>query len=346
MSNEQGRLMVGFAASLLVNSLIVIPGLAGDSEANLMRLDSTKSPIFEPELPDPDQIKLGIEESEASTLTWIGYEEYHEHMARLAELDQAQFTVGGGGRGGGGNPQPQSQPTPEQVLEQPTPEHAETDSKPDPNPEAAPKQPVLPQVPDPDLPKSSETDAKAEAEQPSESPPRPTPAAKPLPAKPQPQPPQPTGGDAAETPGEPDRSVGPASPGADDLPPVPNPSDREADAAAKVPVNIKRPGGPVAAKGLEVRTRRPRLTPFQEMQFGRISIVARIEFDRTGKPRRISLGRMNPQTKKMMWTPATKATGFESVVVNALFQWRASGTQLQELTADETIPIVFELTYR
>ena len=82
------------------------------------------------------------------------------------------------------------------------------------------------------------------------------------------------------------------------------------------------------------------------MQFGRIAIVARIEFERSGKPRRISLGRQHPKTKKMIWTSATKATGFESVVVNALFQWRASGKQLQELSEDQTIPIVFELTYR
>ena len=353
MSDDQGRLMVGFAASLLINALIVIPIMTGESEADLIRLDSTKTPIFEPDLPDPDDVKLGIEESEASTLTWIGYKEYREHMAKLADLEQAQFTVGGGAQGGGGNPQPVSQPSPEQVAEQPTPEQPETTPKP--QPEAAPPQPPLPEVPDPTLPKVSQTDAEQEADEPSETkseePPHEQPVAEPSPptppkTQPQPNPAQPQSGDAAPTPGQPDRSVGPASPGADDLPPVPNPTDRESDAAAKVPVNIKRPGGPVAAQGLEVRTRRPKLTPFQEMQFGRIAIVARIEFERSGKPRRISLGRQHPKTKKMIWTSATKATGFESVVVNALFQWRASGKQLQELSEDQTIPIVFELTYR
>ena len=353
MSDDKSRLVVGFAASLFINTLIVIPSMTGESEADLIRLDSTKPPIFEPDLPDPDDVKLGIEESEASTLTWIGYEQYREHMAKLADLEQAQFTVGGGAQGGGGNPQPVSQPSPEQVAEQPTPEQPETTPKP--QPEAAPPQPPLPEVPDPTLPKVSQTDAEQEATEPSETkseePPQEQPVAEPSPptppkTQPQPNPAQPESGDAAPTSGQPDRSVGPASPGADDLPPVPNPTDREADAAAKVPVNIKEPGGPVAAKGLEVRTRRPKLTPFQEMQFGRIAIVARIEFERSGKPRRISLGRQHPKTKKMIWTSATKATGFESVVVNALFQWRASGKQLQELSADGTIPVVFELTYR
>ena len=41
---------------------------------------------------EDDSVKLGIEESTESTMTWIGYDEYEEHLAALAETEQAAFT--------------------------------------------------------------------------------------------------------------------------------------------------------------------------------------------------------------------------------------------------------------
>ena len=55
--------------------------------------------------PEPEEEKpevLGIEESTAETVTWIGYEEYEEHLARLSEVEQAAMVdapVSGGGGG-------------------------------------------------------------------------------------------------------------------------------------------------------------------------------------------------------------------------------------------------------
>ena len=46
--------------------------------------------LIDPE-PDDPEVPLGIERSDAVTLNWIGYEEYEEHLAQLAEFDQAAF---------------------------------------------------------------------------------------------------------------------------------------------------------------------------------------------------------------------------------------------------------------
>ena len=160
--------MVGFAASLLINALIIIPGLTDESEADLIPLDSTKSPVFEPDLPDPDDVKLGIEESEASTLTWIGYEEYRkstwpnwltstkhnsqlEVALKVVEATRSQF------------------PSPRLSKLRNNRHRNSLRRRRKPQPEAAPSQPPLPEVPDPTLPKVSQTDAEQEATEPSET---------------------------------------------------------------------------------------------------------------------------------------------------------------------------------
>lgn len=345
MNAERTRLGIGLAVSCLVNSLLIVPGLTADTGSNdddSLLGDEVQPPDFMPEPPE-DEVTLGIEESEASTLTWIGYEQYREHMAKLSELEQAQFVAGGAADGGGGNPAPTSTPS-QQPTTTPTEPQPEEDT-PEPRPEQAP----LPQAPDATMPVPSETDKQGEAEKPSETPsdvPSPQkPAQKPTPQQP-PQPPAPKGGDNAPTPGPPKPQAGPSATGAEDLPPVPNASDRDSDATAIHPVNVKRPGGPVAAQGLEVRTFRPKLTPYEELQFGRISIVAKLEFDRLGKPKRISLGTPDPRSKTMRWQPANSMSGYLGKVITSLYRWRASGKDLKGLTGDETIPIVFELTFK
>ncbi len=39
------------------------------------------------------RVELGIDKSEASTLTWIGYEDYEQQRARFAEIEQAEMLV-------------------------------------------------------------------------------------------------------------------------------------------------------------------------------------------------------------------------------------------------------------
>ena len=65
-------------------------------------------PTDEESAEEPPAEPLGIDKSEAETLTWIGYEEYAEHLARLSEVEQAAMstapTAGGGGSPAASNP--------------------------------------------------------------------------------------------------------------------------------------------------------------------------------------------------------------------------------------------------
>ncbi len=341
MNSERTRLGIGLLVSIAFNAVLIVPGLAADAGADGLH-PSEEQPIQPPEFnppSEPDEVKLGIEESEASTLTWIGYEQFREHMAQLSELEQAQFVAGGAAEGGGGTPSPPSEPSSEST---PAPSEPEP---PKPSSEALAQQPPLPETPDDTMPKPSDTEQDGTATTPSQDPSKTT--AQPTPQPPTPaRPPAPTGGDNAPQPGPPAPKAGPSATGTEDLPPVPNASDRDSDAAAIVPVNVKRPGGPIAAQGLVVRTFRPILTPYEELQFGRISIVVKLAFDRRGKPRRVFIGTPDPKQKTMRWTLATSMSGYTGKVITSLYRWRASGKELQKLTGEDTIPIVFELTFK
>jgi hypothetical protein len=59
---------------------------------------------------DAPEVELGIEKSNVSTLTWIGYEKYQKHLARLAIVEQAAMQL----------EQVTPRPTPKEIaIEQP-----------------------------------------------------------------------------------------------------------------------------------------------------------------------------------------------------------------------------------
>ena len=96
------RLLGGLAASVLLHATILLPALVAvlkRPEAGPEKLLGTFKPEDFRERDEP--IRLGIDRSKVSTLTWIGYEEYRQHMAALAETEQAAFrtTTGSPGRG-------------------------------------------------------------------------------------------------------------------------------------------------------------------------------------------------------------------------------------------------------
>ncbi len=89
---------------MLLHATIFLPALV----AVLRRPDAGPEKLlgtFEPEdFRERDEtVRLGIDRSEASTLTWIGYEEYRRHMAALAETEQAAFRTTTGSAGSGPN---------------------------------------------------------------------------------------------------------------------------------------------------------------------------------------------------------------------------------------------------
>ncbi len=63
---------------------------------------------------EQEEVKLGIDESTATTMNWIGYEEYQQHLAELAEVEQAAFRleVAAGSRGTVQSPLPPAEPAP------------------------------------------------------------------------------------------------------------------------------------------------------------------------------------------------------------------------------------------
>lgn len=103
------RLAVCVAASLLLHLTVLWPAMGRALAASPPGGDDPPPPT--PAMVPPP-VEPGIERSDASTLTWVGYEEYREHLARLASVDQAAFATAPGGAaadadaaGEGGTPQ-------------------------------------------------------------------------------------------------------------------------------------------------------------------------------------------------------------------------------------------------
>ena len=98
MTNQRSiiPLVLGFVASVLAHLAVIVPLLVAIMTTGgwqSVRLEAAfdpedfKEPEQEPE--QDDQVRLGIDAPTPSSFTWIGYEEYQEHLALLAEADQA-----------------------------------------------------------------------------------------------------------------------------------------------------------------------------------------------------------------------------------------------------------------
>ncbi len=319
---------------------------------------------------------LGIEESNAETLTWIGYQEYAEHLARLSEVEQAAMSAAP--RSGGGGSPPASNPStstasaaapaiplaaqpsaaapgatvpspetetpellidPEILLEEkvePTTEPEPVDSKTTEDSsttetEATPDPTTKPdeQTTTKDETAEDEPDADAaedEPDSPSEEKPTPEPTPDPAP-DPSPEPrPEPAesegdGENEGEGPGDPEPDPG-------------NDADKDADATSlvRVPASEWKQGKPLAAQGLNIRTRRPSIPLVAWLGYQpRFNPVARIEFDRSGKPKHATLVVRSGEEE------------LDERLTDMLFRWRASGKRLTELTGDQTVTIELQL---
>ena len=329
--------------------------------------------------PAPEQEPLGIEKSEAETLTWIGYEEYQEHLARLSEVEQAAM-LATPVAGGGGTPPPSrprtapptpavptanlpssaaptstapapETPEPEVILARevvtepktrptvdPEPVDSETideattseaDATPDPSTrpddqttstEDAPEEPTT--VPPVEAPSDPEPDSK----------PVPTPEPEPGPApKPTPTPTPEADGDEGDTKGDATgEGVGPGAP----APESGNDADKDAEATSviEVPASDWKQGKPLAARGLDITTRRPTIPITAWLGYRpKYNPVARIEFDRTGKPKRASL------------LVRSQEPDLDERLIDMLYRWRAKGSRLKKLTGDQTVTIELQL---
>jgi hypothetical protein len=99
-------------------------------------------------------------------------------------------------------------------------------------------------------------------------------------------------------------------------------SDRESDATSviNVPPEKWRTGAPIAHKGVEILTRRPELPILTRLTTRPLHPVADLFFDNQGKPVSVKI---------------VQSSGYpddiDQPVIDALYRWRAKGSQLARL---------------
>jgi hypothetical protein len=320
-------LFLGLLVSLLLHAAVLVPALVGvmtGETASPGRLTARFEPedfLPPPEEPPPDDsVKLGIDESTESTMTWIGYDEYEEHLAALAETDQAAFTDSALG----GTPsEPASSPSP--AAEPQPPDNAQDESGETSDPMAELEAwleasqvgpgPVVGEPTDPTAETQALEDLLDSLERMLSEAPDPQPrqeATPPQPPKPE-QPAQPSEADAQPTP--------PGEPA--------DPSDQESDATSTKDVELDdiKLGKPFAAHGLRIKPRRPEFTTLTMLTSAPHDPLAELRFRRDGKPQRVRILKTSGDAR------------IDEGILNSLYRWRASGKRLQELKKGETIPV-------
>lgn len=369
---ETEILAVGLVFSVLLHGLVLLPVLIevanNKSPERFVELASAIEPP--PPEPEPEAPKLGIEDSMAKTMNWIGYEDFEEHLARLGETDQAEFIMQPTGGGGAPPPTPvapesvtprtstppeaiETSPQPREITsaapslaERKTP--SETDAqipdaalKPDQdriqlqtadqtNPEAeegtdpddrAPKPGAEAEAePPPEEPTESKEEAtEPEREEPKEETPE-TPPSTPKP--PSPEPPAAPGKGPGEGPGEGDGNGEGA--------------DRESDATSvvDVPPELWKRGRPLAARGVELQTRRPVLSTLTQISARFGSPLVEIKFNAEGRPVKATI------------LVSSGDRRVDEPILDSLYRWRAKGQKLTELKKGETFDVKLRFMLR
>ncbi len=110
-------------------------------------------------------------------------------------------------------------------------------------------------------------------------------------------------------------------------------SDMESDATSIiiVPPNQWKNGRPIAAKGLTIKTRKPKFTILTLVTSNPRNAIVEIAFDQQGNPK--SFGFLRP-------------TGYPDIdgpILDAIAGWRASGAPLEKLKKSDTITVRMRL---
>ncbi len=309
--------LLGLAVSLVLHATILLPALINVMSGKVtpirvLRADFNPEDFMAAEL-DTDRVDLGIDESTVSTMTWIGFEDYQEHLAAIAEVEQAAFQTTPTG----------SEATPASPSESPPPAPEPQDPQDDPATSPDPFDEleawfdaVAGEGPPPGEPTSPDARSQAlddileqlqqmmentvEVERP-EPEPRPR---EPVHTEPAPTQPQPAG-----------------QPGVQ--------SDQESDASSIVEVTMEQLslGRPLAAQGLQIKPRKPVFTTLTLMTAIPANPTAELRFRRDGKPARVRLLESSGDSR------------IDEAVLNSLYRWRAAGKKLRELKGNETIPV-------
>lgn len=262
---------------------------------------------------------LGLDAGAVTSITWIGVADDPKPQTAIeaSPVDQAQFTPAEGVPDA-----VTAAPALAQALAAPSPPDV---SKQEPAPVQDPVEPsVVPAVPDasPAVASSPPPVLTAEKGEQAAS----EPDAEPAPAPELPPEPVTPSVPAAPASSPPVLSPGPAA-----IPSTPGQiegrpgevSDRESDAAATIVATTSQLGRPLAARGLEIRTVRPRFTQYTRLTVKPQNPHFRVSFDRSGKVRNIEVLR------------SSGARDVDRPLLDALYQWHASGSQVTALPAHD-----------
>lgn len=328
-------LLIGAVSSILLHGSVIVPALMATVTASGARLRPEarfERPVLRP--PDepeeePAPPEPGIDTpTPRSTLTWIGYEEYEEHLAQRAEFEQAAFTMQEAAEPGDLAPLAEAaaprDPTP--PAEEPTPE----ESPPDPA-TPAPDSLVALATTFEHLRQLAEAVATTA---PPVAPTDPPPATEPTPTTPtEPSPP------AETAPEKPKEAPKPVEPGTEPKPAETPPgqpkaepgeqSDRESPATSLLDVDLSeiKLGKPVAREGIELFPKEPRFTTLTRLTVLPANPRVAIFFDRDGIP----------IDARIMVSSGSSTV--DAAVESSLFRWRARGAKLEGIGPDERVEI-------
>ena len=317
-------MVLSVVVSILIHALVLLPALvaAATAEAGYTELEHELANEMQERFPEDEPERLGLEESDQSTMTWIGYDTYKEHLAQLAEFDQAEFVDASSPANAtteGETPAPQpGRAAPTGASPRPAAEQQATPAGGGPIDGTGEQGGGLPSQGQGPLSPAEPGPAEDEGTTPDSG------------ASPEPTPP-----DTPEKPGEAPASGGgapPSNPSDEPTPPEPNASDRESDATStiKVPRSNWMSGKPLASQGLELVPRKPIFTTLQTLS-GAANMVVVIEFDGNGKPEKAAI------------LSSSGSPSIDIAVLASLYRWRARGERLEGLDEDETVDVRLEL---
>ncbi|MEM7227770.1 MAG: hypothetical protein AAF432_03045 [Planctomycetota bacterium] len=343
----RARLGMAIALSLVMHALVILPLFMATLEPRITRsmtdavLTAQRAEVEIPE----NEVQLGIEESAESTLTWVGYDTYEEHMATLSAVEQSAFTLSpeqgvptevAGDLEAPTTPVEAAQPveapeTAEEVVDasSESPEESVEVEEPldvtatsEPMPSAVQSMMALLNLAEKFAPVFEvETPADPVTDKPVTTP-RETPPATVAQNVTQPKP------VAAAEPPRP--APKPGDEQADE--PLPGEvSDRQSPATSTVEFTKIKAGKTVSAQGMELKPKKPELTTFQRLTSRPCDPVVLMQFRKDGTVKHAEI------------LTASCSPGFDASLLASLYDWKAKGEPIDALDGDELVTIRMQI---
>ncbi len=315
------------------------------------------APELDPRALPEDQHQLGMQEAKSASINWLGVIENPERGdAPIAQVEQAEFTRQIGNAPVAVSPQPQAEPMPaaedQLPIQQPTQEPEQSPISPDEIPDETPDEPLAEPLteqiklePDPD-------------------------DSAPITITPQPEPVE----DPAQEPEAIEPIEHPVGPELVSVDPNPNPNPESSSKSSPSPssqsvtpkvagkagvvskkesaasilkraikVDATKLNKPIVGKGLEIITVEPRFPASVRFTELPRNPVLMIQFDATGRVRKAYF------LKEGKRVYDTGARGVDEPLMNAIYQWRAKGKQIDALDPkdpDSVVEISMRITFR